>query len=156
MKWSVLLLIFLMSKTAYCQSDNADNIRLIIRQPLLFAYEGFEQMLSPKTISNAFELKLKAKNRTCNVSVTLQSTSSSDLYFLTNRLLLRPTYVSSPTLSAMSEVPLSPMSSILLSVGGSTNTEHHTILYDLVMMPTAQFPSSNNIGFTILFTMAQP
>jgi|GEM_PF-2600113 len=157
MKWPVLLLILFVNRMACAQSTNADNIRLTIRQPLTFAYNEYEQMLSPKTISNALELKLKVKDKPWKVSVTLQSGNSTDLYFLSNRLLLRPTYTSLPPVIGMSEVPLSPTPSLLFSMAGSSSrTEHHTVLYDLVMMPATQFPSSSNIGFTILFTMAEP
>lgn len=141
--------------TSYSQ-PNSEKISVKTISTIQFTYQDINELLQPKQINNAIELKVKVKENTLNVFAQVMSTNPDYYQFFNNKLALRLQNHNSYNASTTNEVLLSNSPSLLFTQPSVPHTEHFDFYYDLILYPSTTFANAGMYDFSITFTMTNP
>lgn len=150
-----ILLLISSSLTSYGQ-PGSEKISVKSIQNIQFSYQNANELLQPKQINNALELKVKVKQNTFNVFAHIISVNPDYFQYFNNKLALRLQNHNSYNASTTSEVTLSESPMLLFTQPYVTHTEHFSFYYDLILYPSTTFANAGLYNFSIAFTMTNP
>lgn len=150
-----ILLLFSSYLTTYGQ-PGSEKISVNTIRNIQFSYQNTNELLQPKQINNALELKVKVKQNTLNVFAHVIATDPDYFQYFNNKLALRLQNHNSYNTNATNEVTLSESPMLLFTQPYVTHTEHFSFYYDLILYPSTTFANAGLYNFSIAFTMTNP
>ncbi len=150
-----ILLLFSSSLTSY-GPPGSEKISVKTIQNIHFTYQNINELLQPKQINNALELKVKVKQNTFNVFAHVVAVNPDYFQYFDSKLALRLQNHNSYNASANNEVKLTESPMLLFTQPHVTNTEHFSFFYDLILYPSTTFSNAGLYNFSIAFTMTNP
>jgi hypothetical protein len=143
---------------SFAQEAHGDYLFITANAPIDFSYNTADELIQDKIISNAFELKLNSKAKTCSVYANLLF-SGSVSNGITNQLALKLNHKNSASaVTTTTEIPLIPQAAQMLFTQPQmpANSSYYSFSYDLILHHSTSFINPANYNFSIIFTMTQP
>jgi hypothetical protein len=142
--------------SGFSQSGLRQNEMAVIQhKPVVFSYETTDDLLNPKSIDNAFELKLNTGSDNIKVFATVVMTGGAQNAELYKSLSLKVAYKTSGTANFQSmEIPLSGSPVLLFVQPAVTGAQlqEYSFGFDVKLLPQNKFIKADNYNFSIVFT----
>lgn len=153
-----LLIILLTLLPAISKSQvSADNISLNTTGPLVVSYSSIDELLVPKVLHNAIEIKLSpnkySRNVMAHVNFTGPQQNSIPADWLSIKLVSK---TSSNSIVYKTQNTLSASPTLLFTQPPSPANEDLTFYYDLVLSPLNTFVNTGSFNFNVTVSILQP
>ncbi|MBS1690493.1 MAG: hypothetical protein JSS96_17305 [Bacteroidetes bacterium] len=151
---SILLILLPTISNAQIAADN--SISLSTPTPLVFSYSSVDELLAPKVLHNAIEIKLSPKRYSRNIMAyvtftgPLQNAVPAD--WLTMNLAGK-TSVNAVIYKAQNQLSTVPVA--LFTQPPSPTNEDLTFYYDIMLSPLNTFVNTGSYNFNIIISITQ-
>lgn len=158
MKNVISLCLSLLIITGQANSQLRQNEMLVVQNtPISFSYVTAEDLLLPKIISNAFDLKITGGSDVIKVYASMIMQGAGKNADVANLLSLKLNYMSSSSvLMNISEVPLMSTPVLLFTIprGSAASLLQHQFIYDVKLAAPKTFVKPAEYNFSIIFTQS--
>ena len=145
-----LLIILLTLIPAISKSQvSADNISLNTTVPLVISYSSVDELLSPKVLHNAIEIKLNPNKYSRNIMAHINFTGPQQNSVPADWVSLKlASKTSGNSIVYKTQNTLSASPVLLFSQPPSPSNEDLTFYYDVVLSPLNTFTNTGSFNFS--------
>lgn len=156
MKNRLTIIALLVTMVSFSQPMLRQNEMLVTQNSAIsFSYASAEEMLYPKIINNAFNVKVNAGSDIIKVYASVLAQPNMRNTELSNSLILHLNYKSSGSAIIGSiDVPLTgtPVLLFTLPKGSATNLQEYSFVYDVKLLAPKSFIKPDIYNYTIIFS----
>lgn len=156
MKSGLTIIVLMIAMVSFSQPLMRQNEMLVTQNSAIsFSYATAEEMLYPKTINNAFNVKVNVGSDIVKVYASVMVQGSMRNTELGNSLNLHLNHKSSgAAIISNIDVPLSgtPVLLFTLPRGSSTNLQEYSFVYDVKLLAPKNFIKPDMYNYTIVFS----
>jgi hypothetical protein len=149
----MISILILFSKQICAQQLETDKFEVILHHPLSISFDDIDELLSPKILPNAIELRVGLSNPS-RVLATLRAPTEENSTSFDYKIKLKPNRNTSPYPALISpEVALSSSRSSLLFTDPheESGVGYYSIFYDVIIDPLENFIQDPQFDFEINF-----
>lgn len=156
MKYISVTIAFFVALTSFSQPLVRPNEMLVVQNsPISFSYQDAEELLAPRVIYNAFDVKLNVGGDNIKVYASILAQGNMKNSELGNALVLHLNYkTAASAIINATDVPLSATPVLLFTMPRNNGNEiqQHSFIYDVKLLPLKDFIKADFHNFTIIFT----
>lgn len=156
MKYIAVSIAFLVALTSFSQPLVRPNEMFVIQNsPISFSYQHPEELLVPRVINNAFDVKLNVGGDNIKVYASILAQGNMKNSELGNSLVLHLNYkTAGSAIINATDVLLTTTPVLLFTMPRNIGNEiqQHSFIYDVKLLPLKNFINADSHNFTIIFT----
>ena len=153
----VLIILLTLIPVISKSQVSADNISLNTTVPLIISYSSIDELLAPKVLHNAIEIKLNPNKYSRNIMAHINFTGPQQNSVPADWVSLKLTSkTSGNSIVYKMQNTLSASPVLLFTQPPSPTNEELTFYYDIVLSPLNSFINTGSFNFNVTVSILQP
>jgi len=153
----VLIILLTLIPVISKSQVSADNVSLNTTVPLVISYSSIDELLAPKALHNAIEIKLNPNKYSRNIMAHINFTGPQQNSVPADWVSLKLTSkTSGNSIVYKIQNTLSASPVLLFTQPPSPTNEELTFYYDIVLSPLNSFINTGSFNFNVTVSILQP